>query len=300
MEQSSASSRSLELGLLGLANIVGGSSAILIKASTINPVLQASYRLLFSAVLLAPVFFRELRRSGRKLSFALVAPSLLPGVILGLHFIAWIMGARMTLAGNATVIVTMVPVAMPFLVFFMSRELPRKAEVWGTIVAMIGVAILASFDFHFAPEHFLGDLVCFVAMLFYSVYLALARSRAPRDGGLWLYIVPLYLTGGIFDFLCALPFANPVRGITRTDLIMTLGLAIGPTIVGHSLMNRAMTRLQPQIVSLSNLTQFIVAGILAFLLFGELPRPEFAVASVLIVAGIALPIVYRRAPRPGA
>ena len=300
MERNSSSSRSLELGLLALANLVSGSSAILIKASTINPVLQASYRLLFAAVALTPIFFRELRRSGRKLDFALVAPALLPGVILGLHFISWILGARMTLAGNATVIVTMVPVAMPFLVFFMSRELPRKAEVWGTIVAMAGVAVLASFDFHFAPEHFLGDLVCFVAMLFYSVYLALARSRAPREGGLWLYIVPLYFTGGIFDFFCALPFANPVRGITRTDLIMTVALAIGPTIVGHSLMNRAMTRLQPQIVSLSNLTQFIVAGILAFLLFGELPRPEFAAASVLIVAGIALPILWRRAPRPVA
>jgi drug/metabolite transporter (DMT)-like permease len=294
MERQSSDNRSLELGLLIIANIVGGSSAIMIKASTINPVLQASYRLLFSAVLLAPVFFRELRRSGRKLSFALVAPSLLPGVVLGLHFISWILGARMTLAGNATVIVTMVPVAMPFLVYFMSRELPRKAEVWGTIVAMAGVAILASFDFHFAPEHFMGDLVCFVAMLFYSIYLALARSRAPRDGGLWLYIVPLYLTGGIFDFLCALPFANPVRGITGTDLVMTLGLAIGPTIVGHSLMNRAMTRLQPQIVSLSNLTQFIVAGILAYFLFKELPRPEFAAASVLIVAGIALPVLGKR------
>jgi drug/metabolite transporter (DMT)-like permease len=294
MERQSSDNRSLELGLLIIANIVGGSSAIMIKASTINPVLQASYRLLFSAVLLAPVFFRELRRSGRKLSFSLVAPSLLPGVVLGLHFISWILGARMTLAGNATVIVTMVPVAMPFLVYFMSRELPRKAEVWGTIVAMAGVAILASFDFHFAPEHFMGDLVCFVAMLFYSIYLALARSRAPRDGGLWLYIVPLYLTGGIFDFLCALPFANPVRGITGTDLVMTLGLAIGPTIVGHSLMNRAMTRLQPQIVSLSNLTQFIVAGILAYFLFKELPRPEFAAASVLIVAGIALPVLGKR------
>ena len=79
-----------------------------------------------------------------------------------------------------------------------------------------------------------------------------------------------------------------------TDFIMTLGLALGPTIVGHSLMNRAMTRLQPQVVSLFNLTQFIVAGILAFVLFRELPRPEFVISSALIVAGIAIPILSRR------
>ena len=293
MEKHSVNSRSLDLGLLMIANIVGGSSAIMIKASTIHPILQASYRLLFAGVLLTPLFFRDLRRAGLRPSFRLVVPSLLPGIVLGLHFITWIFGARMTLAGNATVIVTMVPVAMPFLVFFMARELPRRIEVAGTIVAMAGVAILASFDFRFDPGHFVGDLTCFVSMLFYSVYLALARRFAPQEG-LWLYIVPLYLTGGLFCLVCSLPFASPVRGITGTDLVMTLGLALGPTIIGHSLMNRSMTRLPPQIVSLSNLAQFIVAGVLAFVLFNEIPRPEFAVASVLIVAGIAIPVIFKR------
>jgi drug/metabolite transporter (DMT)-like permease len=285
--------RSLEIALLLVANIVGGSSAIMIKASTIHPVLQASYRVLFAGIILAPLFFRELRRSGRRLSLRLIAPSVLPGIVLGLHFITWTFGARMTLAGNATVIVTMVPVAMPFFVFIMMRELPRRAEIIGTIVAIGGIAILASFDYRFALDHFIGDLMCFVSMLFYAYYLALARRFAPKEG-LWLYIVPLYLTGGLFSFICALPFASPVHGITNTDVLMTMGLVLGPTIVGHSLMNRAMTKLPPQMVSLFNLTQFIVAGILAYFLFREIPRPEFAFASIFIVAGVAIPVVFRK------
>ncbi|HTX73702.1 MAG TPA: DMT family transporter, partial [Rectinemataceae bacterium] len=197
MSRPGTESRPGELGLLLLANTVGGSSAILIKASTIHPVLQASYRLLFAAILLTPLFLRELRRSGRSLNFQMVKSSLLPGLVLGLHFITWIFGARMTLAGNATVIVTMVPVAMPFLVFFMTRELPRRAELAGTLVAMTGVGILAAIDVRFEPGHFLGDLTCFLSMLFYSVYLALARRYAPQQG-IWLYLVPLYFAGGLF------------------------------------------------------------------------------------------------------
>ncbi len=284
--------RSLELLLLLLANIVAGSSAIMIKASTIHPVLQASYRLLWSAILLTPVFVRELGRAKTKLSLRLVAPSILPGIVLGLHFITWILGARMTLAGNATVIVTMVPVAMPFLVFLMTRELPRKAEVVGTLLAMGGIGLLAGFDFRLEPGHFAGDLTCFVSMVFYAVYLALARRNAAQ-AGIWFYIVPLYFIGGIFCFLCALPFASPIRGITATDVVMTLGLVLGPTMIGHTLMNRAMTRLPPQTVSLSNLTQFIVAGVIAYFLFGELPSPIFAAASVLIVAGVSVPILVQ-------
>ena len=137
----------IELALLVLANIVGGSSAIMIKASTIHPILQASYRLLFAALFLAPLFFKELKRSGARLSFRLIAPALLPGLALGIHFITWTLGARLTLAGNATVIVTMVPVAMPLFVFMLTRELPRKAEVAGTVVALGGIAILAAYDF---------------------------------------------------------------------------------------------------------------------------------------------------------
>jgi len=296
MERHKANLRSVELGLLLVANIVGGSSAIMIKASTIHPILQASYRLLFAGILLTPLFFRELRSAGLRLSLRLVLPSLLPGVVLGLHFITWIFGARMTLAGNATVIVTMVPVAMPFLVFFMTRELPKKAEIVGTLVAMAGVGILASIDVRFDPGHFVGDLTCFLSMLFYSVYLALARRFAPAER-IWLYLVPLYLTGGLFCLACSLPFASPVHGITGIDLAMTLGLALGPTIVGHSLMNRAMTKLPPQVVSLFNLTQFMVAGIMAYFLFGEVPRPYFVASSLLIVAGIAIPVISEGAGR---
>jgi len=296
MERHKANLRSVELGLLLVANIVGGSSAIMIKASTIHPILQASYRLLFAGILLTPLFFRELRSAGLRLSLRLVLPSLLPGVVLGLHFITWIFGARMTLAGNATVIVTMVPVAMPFLVFFMTRELPKKAEIVGTLVAMGGVGILASIDVRLDPGHFVGDLTCFLSMLFYSVYLALARRFAPAER-IWLYLVPLYLTGGLFCLACSLPFASPVHGITGIDLAMTLGLALGPTIVGHSLMNRAMTKLPPQVVSLFNLTQFMVAGIMAYFLFGEVPRPYFVASSLLIVAGIAIPVISEGAGR---
>jgi drug/metabolite transporter (DMT)-like permease len=294
MESRKRDPRSLELLLLLLANIVGGSSAIMIKASTLHPILQASYRLLLAGILLTPLFMRELRASGRRFTPRLVLPSILPGIVLGLHFITWIAGARMTLAGNATVIVTMVPVAMPFLVFIMTRELPRKAEVVGTAVAMAGIAILAAFDFRLEPRHFGGDLVCFLSMIFYAVYLALARRSAPKQR-IWLYLVPLYLIGGLFCLLCALPFADPLHGLTLADGLMTLGLVLGPTMIGHSLMNRAMTRLPPQTVSLFNLTQFIAAGVLAFVVFRELPNGEFVAASVLIVAGVGIPVLFRKA-----
>jgi drug/metabolite transporter (DMT)-like permease len=291
MNGTARGNRKTQIAIVVFGVFVASTSVIMIKASTINPLLQSSYRLLGAVIVLLPFFFRELRSRGERLSLRLVAPSVLPGVLLGLHFIAWIYGARMTLAGNSTIIVNMTPVFMPFLAFFLLRVLPNRREILGTLIAAAGVAILAAADYRGDPGHFAGDILCFVAMLLFTVYLALARKNN-ATGRLWSYLVPLYSIGGIFCLLVALALGvDPVAGITWTDVVMTAGLALGPTIMGHSIMNWAMMRFPPQVVSILNLGQFIFAGVLAFLLFGEAPRAVFYATSALIVAGAVIAIL---------
>jgi drug/metabolite transporter (DMT)-like permease len=270
---------------------VASTSVIMIKASTINPILQSSYRLLGAVAFLLPFFFRELRARGEKFSFRRTKTSILPGLILGLHFIAWIYGARLTLAGNSTVIVNMSPVVMPFAAFAILGLLPSRRELAGTIIAAAGVALLAIADYRGGEGAFAGDAACFVAMLLYTLYLVLARKNNP-DGRLWSYLVPLYFYGGAFCFAVALAAGvNPVAGLTWADVVMTLGLALGPTIIGHSIANWSMLRFTPQVVSVLNLAQFVFAGILGFAFFGELPKPVFYGTSVLIVAGAVFAIL---------
>jgi Permeases of the drug/metabolite transporter (DMT) superfamily len=293
-QQLSVGDRKAQLAILVFGVFVAATSVIMIKASTIHPILQASYRLLASVALLLPFMFRELGRRGERLSFRLTLPALLPGVMLGLHFIAWIYGARMTLAGNSTVIVNMSPVVMPFVALALLRQRPTRRELLGTAIATAGVAILAATDYKGDAGRLAGDGACFVAMLLYAVYLTLGRRNNP-SGRLWSYLVPLYFYGGIFCLVAALALGvNPVANITGMDLLMTLGLAIGPTIMGHSIMNWAMLRFAPQTVSIVNLGQFIFAGLLGFAFFGELPGPTFYATSALIVAGAVVAIAPAR------
>jgi drug/metabolite transporter (DMT)-like permease len=285
--------RKAQLALLVFGVFVSATSVIMIKASTISPLLQSSYRLLGAAILLTPFFFRELRARGEAPSFRLALPALLPGFLLGLHFIAWIYGARMTLASNSTVIVNMSPVVMPFFAFFLLRSVPTRREALGTLVAAAGVVLLAVADYRGDPDHFAGDLYCFVALLLFVAYLALGR-RNNVSGRLWSFLVPLYYTGGLFCLAVALVLGvDPIGGITWVDVAMTAGLALGPTIMGHSIMNWAMLRFPPQVVSIVNLGQFIFAGLMGFLFFGELPRAIFFATSVLIVAGALVAILPR-------
>ena len=83
-------------------------SFVYIRESTEAPVMLAAYRLLMTCLLISPLFIRDYRRYHRGELKALFRSAIGPGVVLGVHFIGWVFGARMTTGANATLIVSLV------------------------------------------------------------------------------------------------------------------------------------------------------------------------------------------------
>lgn len=276
--------------LLLIVGVYACSTAVIfIKISEEHAVLLSSYRLLVAAVLLTPVFIRDFRRQAGSFAVREFRATIVPGIMLGLHFISWISCARMTNAANASLIVNLVPVAMPFFMLMMIRERLNRNEVAGTIAALVGLFLLSGTDYELNREYFWGDVGCFVSMLFFAFYLALGR-RNRHFPTTWLYVVPLYYVAGFFCLLVALPFVNPIKPYPLRELGLIAALGIIPTIVGHSILNASMQQLRGQIVSVVNMGQFVFAGIMAFFFLAELPHTAFYIASVLVVAGSYLAI----------
>ncbi len=265
-------------------------SVILIKSSSLNAAILSALRLLVSAVLLSPLYWNAKRRFGvqTRTSFRHAAPG---AALLSLHLFAWAAAARMTTSANATLIVNLVPVAMPFILLVTTGERITRAEILGTVVAISGVFILAMKGFHPDPATALGDLLCFVSMLLFACYLAVARHHraiAARSS-LWLYVVPLYWLAGFCCLAISLSISpRQTLALPRREWLIVLALAGIPTIVGHSTLNYAMQTLRGQTVSIFNLAQFIFAGVLGYALFREVPSLRFYIASALVVIGAAV------------
>ncbi len=64
-----------------------------------------------------------------------------------------------------------------------------------------------------------------------------------------------------------------------------VALALIPTVLGHSLLNFSLKHISGQSVSVCNLGQFIFAGSMAWLWFGEIPHGGFYPAALLVIAG---------------
>ena len=263
-------------------------SVIFIKESTLHPAMLACLRLVFAAVLLLPVFLRDVGRHRGTVNRGHLMRGLLPGVLLGLHLIVWNVGARMTPAVNASLVVNMVPLVTPALLWMIASERLNRGEWIGTGLGLVGMVALSARDYRFDPAYFAGDAMCFAAMVLFALYIVFAR-RNKDVPSVFLYVVPLYATAAVTCATACLFVDGATDSVlVPRELALAFGLGVVPTIVGHSALNFAMTRYRGQSVTLANLLQPLFAGILAFLLLGEIPSLAFYGASALILAGAAV------------
>ena len=271
-------------------------SVIFIKASTAHPVLIAALRLSLASIILLPLERRDRRRHALVLAATEAKPrTWIPGIVLALHFISWNYGAKITASAQASLIVNLVPVAMPFFLWFIVRERINRPEIIGTIITLVGVLLLTVSDAIGSTGSIAGNAVCFVSMLLFAGYLALGR-RNRHLPSIWIYIVPVYRVAAITCAVASIPLLSTGMDWTSPrEWTMVFALAVIPTVIGHSLLNGAMRNFRGQVVSLASCGQFVTAGIFAWLIFGEFPTPIFYFASLIVVAGIVIVI---RAPKP--
>jgi len=280
--------RSLTLLLIGV--FACSTAAVMIKAATTHPFVLSAVRLLIAAALLTPLFWREWRKHRAALPAGWMRSTLLPSVALAAHFLSWAYGARMTLTAQASLIVNLAPVAMPFFLHWLIGERINRREIIGTVLVLFGLVVLNVRSLSTGGGDFAGNAVCFGSMLLFAWYLALGR-RNRGVPSLWLYVVPVYWQAGLICAVAALPWATSLTSTSPHEWGLLVALAVVPTIFGHSLLNLAMRTLRGQLVSLCNVGQFVFAGILARLLFAESPSGWFYTAAALVVAGVALVVL---------
>ncbi len=290
----------LQILFLILGVFACSTAAIFIRLSSVHPVMLSALRLFVAAVVLTPLFLRDRRRHRARYTRKDLFDTIIPGLLLGIHFISWIAGIKMATVANGSLIVNLVPIAMPFFLYFLIREKLTGREWLATGIALGGTALLVACDFNLDRQYFIGDIICFVSMLFFCLYLAFSRKYR-HVSSLWLYVVPLYYIAGVFCLVCAI-----VWGLVRDadalpqlysgkDWLWAVFLGIIPTVIGHSILNHSMKKLRGQVVSIINMGQFVFAGTMAFLIFNEVPHWSLYAASVMLVVA-ALIVVTRQRP----
>lgn len=279
--------------ILTVGIFCAATSVVMTKASQLQPEHLSAARLITAVCILCPLFFRDKKRFPEFSIADAFKTSALPSLLLAAHFITWTIGARWTTAANSTLIVNMIPVAIPLMGYIILKERLNAKESVGTILAVLGISVLAVTDFKLDAQLLAGDLVCVVSMLLIAWYLILARKNKSIPS-IWLYLVPLYLSASAICFFVGLVRTGLPYSTDPQEWIYILLLGLIPTAFGHSLLNLSMRWFRSQFVALMNQMQFVFASFLGYGFFKELPTQSFYVASAFMLTGILWTILTHK------
>ncbi len=215
------------------------------------------------------------------------------GLMLALHFATWIGSLKFTTVAEALTLGSTSPIFALLLAPILLKEKSDRRAIFAVLLALAGIAMIAGQDFQTGTNRFLGDLLALSSALFVTLYLFIARFLRTRVE-LIPYLMLVYGSATLILLSINLFADYPlVHYPTRVHLFM-LFLALIPTGVGHSLFNWAARHIEVYKINLAVLGEPLIASILAYFLFAELPHGWFFAGAVLILTGIVLALWERR------
>ena len=279
-------------GLLGAAVVSLALSPILVRlAGSVPGVAIAVWRTGIAASLLVPVALRKASQEMRQFSWRDIGLITASGVLLGLHFIAWIESLFYTSVASASVLVTTSPVFLVILGYvFLGEHLSRRTVI-GIMVAVLGAVLISWGDAtdveQAAPAPLLGNSIALAASLLVSFYLLIGRVVRRKTS--WLaYVFPLYGVAAGTTLLVALLRGVPLFGYDMAFYVLCAFMALGPQIIGHGSFNYALAFFPAALVSMLALLEPVGASILAYFLFGEVPRWLAVVGMAVVLGAVAI------------
>ncbi|ACL70199.1 DMT family transporter [Halothermothrix orenii] len=267
--------------ILGIAVVILSFSGILIKVATAPPLIVAFYRMFLSALILTPVFFLKYNNWKIFLDYR----PMLVGLLLAGHFILWITAFEYTSVASAVIFIALQPLFTLLLEFLFAREDMQEGVLIGIVMALVGSIIISYGDLELLFSRVIGDLLAVSASFFAASYLFAGRSlRKKLDYFPYLYVVYSYAT--LFLGIIVLVLDLPLTGYGTINYLCFIGLALGPTLVGHSLLNWSVRRVSSTVVSLAILGEPVLTTIFAWLLLNEVITFSNIIGGVFILGGI--------------
>ncbi|WP_026022941.1 DMT family transporter [Paenisporosarcina sp. TG20] len=262
-------------------------SAIFVKLADADAGIIAFYRMLFSVLIMAPIFFwkytAELKRlTKRDWSFSLVA-----GIFLAFHFILWFESLNYTSVASSTVLVTLQPLfAFAGTYFFFKEHLSVKTILSGLIA--IGGSILISWgDFQISGTALYGDMLALIACALVTAYLLFGQDVRKRLS-LVTYTFVVYGVSTITLFFYVIFKGESFGPYPANDWLWFVLLAIVPNLLGHTLFNWSLKYVSTNVISIAILFEPIGATILAFYVFNEYLILTQVIGGFIVIAGIML------------
>ena len=201
----------------------------------------------------------------------------------------YIFGLSMTSPIDASIVTTTLPIVTMIIAAIYLKEPITNLKVLGIFVGAMGALtlILSSQATSNGNSNIIGDLLCLVAQISFSIYLTvfkgLSQKYSPITLNKWMFI---------YASMCYIPFSYQDisviqwTSIPMVAILQVLYVVLGGSFLAYLCIMTAQKLLRPTVVSMYNYMQPIVATIAAILMgigsFGW----EKGIAITLVFLGV--------------
>ncbi len=225
------------------------------------------------------------------------------GLILALHFAAWIASLLYTSVALSTLLVTTTPIWTELYEVVRERRAPPRSFVASLGLAFAGVALIVlhrtATPAPIAGRAVFGDALALIGSLAIGAYLLIVRDAGARHAqplATAQIVARTYSWAALCLVIGAVAAREPAPHLTAVAAWLgILAMALVSQLLGHTALNAALRNFSPSTVALSTLLEPVIAGLLAAALFGEALGLAAIAGGALVLAAIA--ITLRRTAR---
>ncbi|MFJ7185689.1 DMT family transporter [Lysinibacillus xylanilyticus] len=265
-------------------------SAIFVKLANAEAGVIAFYRMLFSVLIMAPLFFWKYTKEIKELRIRDWLFSSVAGIFLAFHFILWFESLNYTSVASSTVLVTLQPLFAFVGTYFFFKENITLKTIFAGVIAIVGSILISWGDFKLSGTAFYGDMLALVACALVTAYFLFGQDVRKRLS-LVTYTMVVYAVSTITLFFYVLIKGESFGPYPTMDWIWFILLAIVPNLLGHTLFNWSIKYVSTNVVSIAILFEPVGAAILALLIFKEYLIATQIIGGFIVIVGILLFVV---------
>ena len=201
----------------------------------------------------------------------------------------YIFGLSMTSPIDASIVTTTLPIVTMIIAAIYLKEPVTNLKVLGIFVGAMGalILIMSSQTAGGGNSSIIGDLLCLVAQISFSIYLTvfkgLSQKYSPITLNKWMFV---------YASMCYIPFSyHDVASIQWAEISTAAFVQVGYVVVGGSFLAyifimTAQRLMRPTFVSMYNYMQPIVASIAAIIMGLGVFGWEKGAAIALVFLGV--------------
>ena len=209
--------------------------------------------------------------------------SLVLSVLLFMVFITMTIGVKYTTATNASFLISLSVIFIPFFSWVFNKEKPKKSIFIVLIIALIGIMLLTldkNLEFH------IGDILCLICSLLFSFHVLITERFVKNNNPITLGVLQF---GGValLSFLVQYPIEKFTLPKNEKFWISLMILSVFCTALAYIIQTVSQKKLSSTLIGLILSLEPIFSGIFGYFILNEyLTFQQYVGAFLLLISVI--------------